>query len=101
MSPIYIHQATPRVNHLRLITVSHNLGSNSLEKVHIRKLAHLIHVVRLHNLLVVEEHPGGRAFQLLADKGNVVARYLLADNLDRSSQINLPCVNARSLVADN
>jgi hypothetical protein len=50
--------------------------SDALEKVHVRKLAHLINVMCLHNLLVVEQNPsrGIAISQSLADKGNVMSR---------------------------
>ena len=49
-------------------------ASDPLEKVHIRKLAHFFNIMRLHYLLVIEEHPGRclLALQGLSNEGNVV-----------------------------
>lgn len=48
----------------------------SLEKVHIRKLAHFLDIVSLHNFFVVEKHPRGRIFALhrFSNKSDVVAK---------------------------
>jgi len=47
-----------------------------LEKVDVRKLAHLVHVVRLHHFLVVEEHPLlALALQLLANERHIVTAH--------------------------
>lgn len=52
-----------------------SLDLNSLEKVHIRKLAHLINIMGFNDLLIVEENPSWNISisQSLADESNVMS----------------------------
>lgn len=66
---------SPQTVYASPIAISSMFPSGALEKVHVRKLAHLINIMCLHNLLVVEQNPsrGITISQSLADKSNVMS----------------------------
>lgn len=49
---------------------------HSLEKVHVRKLAHFLDIMSLYDLFIIEEHPRGRifAFHRLSNESDIVTR---------------------------
>lgn len=65
-----LHSPNPRHAPTPMLQICHSL--NTLEKVHIGKLPHLLNVHGLDDLLIVEEDPRGRLRQLLANERNVV-----------------------------
>ena len=71
------------------------------EEVYVGGLFHLIHICSLDHLFVIEQYPRGLVVQLFADEGNVMALKLLALRLTQKVGLNLPRMNARTLVTNN
>jgi hypothetical protein len=55
-----------------------------LEEVHVRELAHFLHVICLDYLFIVEKHPAGgaslTALELLANKCHVVSKVVSSES---------------------
>jgi hypothetical protein len=73
MQPTYL-QIQLRLTHCYTVDSLDYL--DPLEKVHVRKLAHLINIMSFNDLLIVEEHPSWNIgiSQSLADESNIMSR---------------------------